>query len=730
MCGTYPESGLSDRRQSAPFPLNSLLVGASALWENAMRMKGYGSRLGKAIWISALGALALAVQPASAQTWRPVGPTGGDVRTLEADPHDAKRLYLGTGDGHVFTSSDEGAHWQLLSRIGTGQDDIITHIVVDPRESKRLYASTWTLASGGGGVYRSDDAGRSWHVIGLAKETVRAIALAPTNPDIIVAGSLTGVYRSLDSGASWARITPANHEDLRNFDSVAIDPRDSNVIYAGTYHLPWKTENGGKDWFPIPKGMIDDSDVMSIVIDPKNPDSVHATACSGIYHSVNGAANWSKYKGIPFVFRRTQLIRQDPKHPNTLYAGTTTGLWKTTDEGGVWKRVTPGDWVINAIVIDPERTDRLILGTDRHGVQISDDGAAKFRASNSGFIHQHILDVAVDRDRPDRALVVLTYDVQPFLATRDSGATWSELGPGLKRTDTRHVYAAPTGWWASLSSGGWMKYDETSGKWTRAGLFVADAVAPSAAPAQRGKKGAAAPAKRPAAAPKAKTSAAQLVAWQVNDMVFGREGWFAATSGGVIVSRDRGASWRFAGSASFVKQPAQSLEISADGAHVWAISQRSLLYTSDGGANWEARDIPFSGAGNLRLHRVDGAALFITSNLGLYASRDAGRTWKRAEVNELQFQDVAGSGNAILASLQKRGLLVSYDGAKSWQRMRDPLAEGFFPVLSAQRSSSLLAVSATEGMLSLDLEGRSADAGGTGGSAALSSPLANQKPQQ
>jgi len=118
-------------------------------------------------WLG-LAAMALTAVATPAQIWRQVGPQGGTVISLEADPHDANKLYLGTSDGHVFSSNDEGAHWQLLSRIGTGQDDVITHILVDARNSNRLYASTWTLSSGGGGVYRSDDAGQNWHIIGLA----------------------------------------------------------------------------------------------------------------------------------------------------------------------------------------------------------------------------------------------------------------------------------------------------------------------------------------------------------------------------------------------------------------------------------------------------------------------------------------------------------------------------------------------------------------------------------
>src|ERR1700676_5085518 len=134
-------------------------------------------------WLG-LAAIALAAASTPAQTWRQVGPPGGTVISLEADPHDTNRLYLGTSDGHVFFSNDEGAHWQLLSRIGTGQDDVITHILIDSRDGNRLFASTWTLYSGGGGVYRSDDAGHSWTLIGLAKENVRALAQSPTHPDV------------------------------------------------------------------------------------------------------------------------------------------------------------------------------------------------------------------------------------------------------------------------------------------------------------------------------------------------------------------------------------------------------------------------------------------------------------------------------------------------------------------------------------------------------------------
>src|SRR4029077_6565128 len=92
---------------------------------------------------------------ANAQTWRQVGPPGGDVQSLATVPGSARTLFLGTSDGHVFGSRDGGEHWGLLGRICEHHDDVIMSMVVDARSAKILYATSWTLSSHGGGVYRS-----------------------------------------------------------------------------------------------------------------------------------------------------------------------------------------------------------------------------------------------------------------------------------------------------------------------------------------------------------------------------------------------------------------------------------------------------------------------------------------------------------------------------------------------------------------------------------------------
>ena len=90
--------------------------------------------------------------------------------------------------------------------------------------------------------------------------------------------------------------------EIKNIESIAIDPKDPNVVYAGTWHLAWKTADGGANWQHINKGMIDDSDVFSIIVDHSNPANVFASACSGIYKSVTAGEQFSEDPGHS-VFR-------------------------------------------------------------------------------------------------------------------------------------------------------------------------------------------------------------------------------------------------------------------------------------------------------------------------------------------------------------------------------------------------------------------------------------------
>ena len=118
----------------------------------------------------------------AAQIWRPMGPPGGDVISLVSAPSEPARLYLGTLDGHIFGSMDDGRHWELLGRPGSRPDLVVQSLSVDPNDALILYAGGWTLdPRAGGGLFRSVDGGRTWQPDGLQGHAVRAVAVAPSD---------------------------------------------------------------------------------------------------------------------------------------------------------------------------------------------------------------------------------------------------------------------------------------------------------------------------------------------------------------------------------------------------------------------------------------------------------------------------------------------------------------------------------------------------------------------
>lgn len=611
----------------------------------------------------------------NAQAWRALGPDGGDVFALAMDSHNPQTLYLGCADGHIFGSHDAGDHWQLLGRAGESQTAVVSSIVVDARNSKQLYASTWTreLHGEGGGIFRSEDAGVHWTAAGLEGHAVRALAQAPSDLRELVAGALDGVFLSADAGATWKRISPANDPELHNVDSVAVDPKDPKIIYAGTFHLPWKTNDSGAHWTSIHSGMIDDSDVFSVVVDRQDPERVFASACSGIYRSDNGGALWMKIQGIPFSARRTHIVLQDPAHPEVVYAGTTEGLWKTTDGGSNWALMTPANWVINSMAIEP-RTDRVIIGTDQLGLLVSDDGGKFFRASNNGFYHRQIVSFAMDSRRPGHLLAVLANAPEALLETNDNGNTWFPLGGKLDAAEVRAAYASPRGWLVALKKGGLEVYAPNFRIWTALGRLGADPDAPRFRPV-------------------------------VNGFAFGTARWFAATAQGLFVSTDRGQTWR-AVRVTRANLPAESVVASSDGRTLWVASSGGMLYSVDSGVSWAWKDLPIQSSGVIDLQSGGGNILLASSERGLYTSRDAGSTWTLAAhgLPASPPQTVAVAGKVWIASMRDGGLYVSTDLGATWNRPQNAVADGFFPAISvAESRDSIYLASTTEGLYSLQL---------------------------
>src|SRR6202035_4565108 len=270
---------------------------------------------------------------------------------------------------------------------------------------------------------------------------------AASDPKILVAGALDGVYRSKDSGSHWDRISPANDANIKNVESIAINPQDPDVVYAGTWHLAWKTGDGGVSWQHINKGMIDDSDVFSIIVSSASPSEVFASACSGIYKSSNAGDLFQKIQGIPFSARRTRVLKQDPSNASIVYAGTTEGLWKTTDGGKAWTRVSNPDVVVNDVMVDPRNSARVMLATDRAGVLASEHGGHSFVTSNHGYTHRYVTSILADKNDSNTFYVGVVNDRElgGVFVSHDAGQHWLQKSKGLDGRDVFTLKQASNG---------------------------------------------------------------------------------------------------------------------------------------------------------------------------------------------------------------------------------------------------------------------------------------------
>lgn len=662
-------------------------------------------------WLAISFFTLLAALPSNAQTWEAIGPTGGDVRALAIDPSHPDFVYLGTTDGHIFGSRDGGSHWSLLGLAGATGNAIVTAIIVDPRDFETLFASTWTRENygEGGGVYVSRDGGKSWRDSGLAGHAVRALLEAPSAPDILVAGALDGVFRSRDRGRNWQRISPAGDAELRDLDSLSIDPLDPDIIYAGTFHLPWKTEDGGQHWLPIHQGMIDDSDVLGLALDTVNPRRIFASACSGIYRSEDAGSHWQKIQGIPYSSRRTPVIRMDPSNSAFLYAGTTEGLWNSADGGATWRRISPADWVINSLAIEPpsesaeitragSSVGRILVGTEQQGVLSSDDGGETFRESNQGFHHRRIVSLAANPENHLEIVAVVAGAPNPTVFSEDGGRTWSPMGAALEAGDVRRVYSTPSGWWAALASGGLARFGGENGEWTRVGVQEESGATRPAhlAPVSnaRGTRG----------RPRPFTSS-------VNDLAFSDAVWFAATAEGLFASRDQGLTWSALPFAP-LGLPVNSVRASPDGRNLRIVCSRAMVFSDDAGDTWQWHDLPLDSGGVLRLEYADPITALAVASSGLYISHDAGKSWQKAQAGlpHAPVGDLFVGPDLWLVSIEPGGLYLSRDRGASWARVKNHAhfnesieAAPFQALVAAEGSGFIVVGSATEGLIVLNL---------------------------
>jgi uncharacterized repeat protein (TIGR01451 family) len=276
------------------------------------------------IYATGYDAMGPYLRDAQTGQWRAVGvhdstvfsTAGPDVYALAADPKDSTRLIM-SRNGRSGVSTNSGANWTQGGSVQA------RFIAIDPVNGQIAYAATATS-----GVRKTIDGGLTWNSSSNGLPAAIAhIAIDPTNPNVLYAcsdtGRTAGFYKSVDAGANWAE-TSAGLETVFIY-RIAIDPKNTQTLYAGTSEGVRKSINGGAAWTQALQ-TFDDS--LDVVIDPILSSNLYAlNDRAEVRRSVDSGETWEvvgPFNAQKFYVTGVALALL-PSRPTVLTMSTVTG---------------------------------------------------------------------------------------------------------------------------------------------------------------------------------------------------------------------------------------------------------------------------------------------------------------------------------------------------------------------------------------------------------------------
>ncbi len=263
-----------------------------------------------------------------------------------------------------------------------------------------------TLYFGTNRLYRSADRGTTMtDVSGTLPARVSAIAIAPQNDNIRLVGLTNGgLYASYTNGTTMVNVTGA--VPARYIGRVAIDPTNVNVAYAALngFGLPagqhvWKTTNftTGSTWVPAGVG-IPDVPVNAFAVDPQNTQMLYAGTDIGVFRSIDGGANWTPFSdGLPRV--AVFGLEIQPVHRVLKIATHGRGIWEYNLNVPTTRPFADfdGDGRSDVSVFRPENGSWYILGS-QNGLSAAQFGAANDKIVPADYDGDGKTDLAVYRN--------------------------------------------------------------------------------------------------------------------------------------------------------------------------------------------------------------------------------------------------------------------------------------------------------------------------------------------
>lgn len=340
--------------------------------------------------------------------YRWLGPAlfGGRLDVVAGIPGDYKTIYAGHSSGGLWKSTDGGLTFDSV--FETGRSSAVGAIAIDPHDARTVYIGTGesfprNTAQPGDGLWVSHDAAKSWKHLGFESGgSITRIAVDPRDSRILLVAVLgnefapspqRGIYRTQDGGKSWRRVVFVN--ETTGGSDVAFDPKNPNVAYAGTFDFlrrPWnmrsggpgsglyKSRDGGRTWTlltdpklanGLPTGPINRVGLSICAGDPRVVYAYLPVKHGMLYRTTDAGAHWSLQNADqeinfrPFYFSQ---VRCDPHDTERVYA--IGGGLLVSKDGGKKFSYAGGGGDNHDLWIDPHDSAHLLNGSDM-GLDIS-----------------------------------------------------------------------------------------------------------------------------------------------------------------------------------------------------------------------------------------------------------------------------------------------------------------------------------------------------------------------
>ena len=306
----------------------------------------------------------------------------------------------------LYKSVDGAATWSNdnygFTATSCCGNSFVSLLAIDPTAPSTIYAGSGT------GVFKSTNGGRTWSAMNNGLTVARnvvGLAIDPVTPSTVYiavsdfSSSSRGVYKSTNGGGLWIQ----RSNGLPSFDptSLAVDPGTPNVLYVSVgccfsgSHI-YKTTDGADNWSPL--AGAPPQQPTSLVVDPLNHSIIYAVDSNspgGIFKSGDAGASWQSL-GTTVQFARS--IAVSPHTSGLLYANTDQTLFKSVDGGSSWSPVPPKS---GKIVFDPVNPSTLYLITspffsNSEGLFKSTDNGQTWKAVNKGLNVSQVFALAVD----------------------------------------------------------------------------------------------------------------------------------------------------------------------------------------------------------------------------------------------------------------------------------------------------------------------------------------------